>query len=181
MKTGSVGSDEYARKKMWKIPWTEGPVGLQFMGSLGVGHDFTFTFHFSLSCIGEGNGNPLQCFCLENPRDGGAWWAAVCGVTQSRTWLKGLSSSSMPLRCETPPMDEFDFSFFDLIFLEIAQEFNILSTNPLFLPSVFHRLSDLYRFEGYFSIFSGSYPLLFRGAPPNKFLASLNPVVTSTS
>ena len=45
-------------------------------------------FHFSLSCIGEGNGNPLQCFCLENPRDGGAWWAAVCGVTQSRTRLK---------------------------------------------------------------------------------------------
>ena len=42
-------------------------------------------FHFSLSCIGEGNGNPLQCSCLENPRDGGAWWAAVSGVVQSRT------------------------------------------------------------------------------------------------
>ena len=51
-------------------------------------------FHFSLSCIGEGNGNPLQCSCLENPRDGGAWWAAVNGVTQSRTRLKRLSSSS---------------------------------------------------------------------------------------
>ena len=51
-------------------------------------------FHFSLSCIGEGNGNPLQCSCLENPRDGGAWWAAVCGVAQSRTRLKWLSSSS---------------------------------------------------------------------------------------
>ena len=50
--------------------------------------DFTFTFHFSLSCIGEGNGNPLQCSCLENPRDGGAWWAAVYGVTQSQTRLK---------------------------------------------------------------------------------------------
>ena len=45
-------------------------------------------FHFSLSCIGEGNGNPLQCSCLENPRDGGAWWAAVHGVAQSRTRLK---------------------------------------------------------------------------------------------
>ena len=45
-------------------------------------------FHFSLSCIGEGNGNPLQCSCLENPRDGGSWWAAVYGVTQSRTRLK---------------------------------------------------------------------------------------------
>ena len=51
-------------------------------------------FHFSLSCTGEGNGNPLQCSCLENPRDGGAWWAATCGVTQSRTQLKRLSSSS---------------------------------------------------------------------------------------
>ena len=51
-------------------------------------------FHFSLSCIGEGNGSPLQCSCLENPRDGGAWWAAVCGVSQSRTRLKRLSSSS---------------------------------------------------------------------------------------
>jgi len=51
-------------------------------------------FHFSLSCTGEGNGNPLQCSCLENPRDGGAWWAAVYGVAQSRTRLKRLSSSS---------------------------------------------------------------------------------------
>jgi len=51
-------------------------------------------FHFSLSCIGEGNGNPLQCSCLENPRDGEAWWAAVYGVAQSRTRLKRLSSSN---------------------------------------------------------------------------------------
>ena len=51
-------------------------------------------FHFSLSCIGEGKGKPLQCSCLENPRDGGAWWAAVSGVTQSRTRLKRLSSSN---------------------------------------------------------------------------------------
>ena len=54
-------------------------------------------FHFSLSCIGEGNGNPLQCFCLENPRDGGAWWTALYGVTQSWTWLKRLSSSILIL------------------------------------------------------------------------------------
>ena len=52
-------------------------------------------FHFSLSRIGEGNGNPLQCSCLENPRGGGAWWAAVYGVVQSRTRLKRLSSSSI--------------------------------------------------------------------------------------
>ena len=51
-------------------------------------------FHFSLLCIGGRNGNPLQCSCLENPRDGGAWWAAVYGVAQSRTRLKRLSSSS---------------------------------------------------------------------------------------
>ena len=53
--------------------------------------DFTFTFDFS--CIGEGNGNPLQCSCLENPRDGGAWGAAVSGVAQSQIRLKRLSSS----------------------------------------------------------------------------------------
>ena len=51
-------------------------------------------FHFSLSFIGEGNGNPLQCSCLENPRDGGAWWAVIYGVAQSRTRLKRLSSNS---------------------------------------------------------------------------------------
>ena len=51
-------------------------------------------FHFSLSCTGEGNGNPLQCSCLENPRDGGAWWAAIYGVAQSWTRLKQLSSSN---------------------------------------------------------------------------------------
>ena len=52
-------------------------------------------FPFSFSCIGEGNGNPLQYFCLENPRDGGAWWAAVYGVAQTWTWLKRFSSSSV--------------------------------------------------------------------------------------
>ena len=56
--------------------------------------DFNFTFHFSLSCIGEVNGNPLQCSCLENPRDGGTWWAAISGVAQSWTRLKRLSCSS---------------------------------------------------------------------------------------
>ena len=56
-------------------------------------------FHFSPSCIGEGNGNPLHCSCLENPRDGGAWWAAVYGVAQSRTQLKWLSSSSSSNEC----------------------------------------------------------------------------------
>ena len=77
----------------WKIPWTEEPGRLQTMGSLESDTTERLHFHFSLSCIGEGNGNPLQCSCLENPRDGGAWWAAVSGVAQSRTWLKRRSSS----------------------------------------------------------------------------------------
>jgi len=58
-------------------------------------------FHFSLSCIGEGNSNPLQSSCLENPRDGGAWWAAVYGFSQSRTQLKRLSSSSSSIVVKT--------------------------------------------------------------------------------
>ena len=76
----------------WKIPWTEEPGRLQSMWSLGTTK--RLHFHFSLSCIGEGNGNPLQCSCLENPRDGGAQCAAIYGVAQSQTRLKRLSSSS---------------------------------------------------------------------------------------
>ena len=72
----------------WRIPWTEGPGGLQSMGSLESNTTERLHFHFSLSCTGEGNGNPLQCSCLENPRDWGAWWTAVYGVAQSRTRLK---------------------------------------------------------------------------------------------
>ena len=62
----------------WKIPWVAEPGRLPDTAE-------RIRVHFSLSCIGEGNGNPLQCSCLENPRDGGAWWAAVYGVSQSRT------------------------------------------------------------------------------------------------
>ena len=78
----------------WKIPWTEKTGRLQSMGSLESDTTERLHFDFSLSCIGEGNGNPLQCSCLENPRHRGAWWAVVYGVTQSRTRLKRLSSSS---------------------------------------------------------------------------------------
>ena len=76
----------------WKIPWTEEPGRLESMRSIRVGHDWATSL--SLSCIGEGNGNPLQCSCLENPRNSGVWWAAVYGVAQSQTRLKWLSSSS---------------------------------------------------------------------------------------
>ena len=79
----------------WRIPWMEEPGRLQFRGHEESDTTEWLPFHFSLSCIGEGNGNPLQCSCLENPRDGRAWWAAVYGVAQSQTRLKRLSSSSM--------------------------------------------------------------------------------------
>ena len=69
-------------------------VGCSPWGRWGSDTTERLHFHFSLSCIGEGNGNPLQCSCLENPRDGGAWWAAIYGIAQSLTRLKRLSSSS---------------------------------------------------------------------------------------
>ena len=72
----------------WRIPGTGEPGGLRSMGSLESDTTEQLHFHFSLSCIGEGNANPLQCSCLENPREGGAWWAAIYGVAQSRTRLK---------------------------------------------------------------------------------------------
>ena len=96
-------------------------------------------FHFSLSCIGEGNGNPLQCSCLENPRDGGAWWAAVYGVAQSRTQLTRLSSSRpllniyfiyssvyMPI-----PVSQF-IPPYPLFLLEITSLLSASVTLPLF-------------------------------------------------
>ena len=75
----------------WKIPWMEEPGGLQSRGSLESDTTEQLHFHFSLSCIGEGNGNPLQCSCLEYPRDGGAWWAAVHWVAKSQTRLSDLT------------------------------------------------------------------------------------------
>ena len=82
----------------WKIPWTRSLVGCSPWGLEELDMTERLHFHFSLSCIGGGNGNPLQYSCLENPRDGGAWWAAVYGVTQSQTRLKQLSSSSKLLK-----------------------------------------------------------------------------------
>ena len=76
-------------------------------------------FHFSFSCFGEGNGNPLQYSYLENPRDGGAWWAAIYGVTQSWTWVKRLSSSSM-----LSPWSENAFNI-------ISSSINLFQPKPL--------------------------------------------------
>ena len=73
-------------------------------------------FHFSLSRIGEGNGNPLQCSCLENPRDRGAWWAAIYGVAQSRTRLKQLSSSSSSKKLLLKKsLNRWNIHFFNLL------------------------------------------------------------------
>ena len=74
----------------WKIPWTEEPGWLQSMGSLRVGHDWAT----SLSCIGEGNGNPLQWYCLENPRDRGAWWALSLGSHRVRHDWSDLAAAA---------------------------------------------------------------------------------------
>ena len=108
----AVSSDKamapHSSTPAWKIPWMEEPGGLQSMGSLRVGHDWATQltelmlcsfvifkcFIFSLINTGLNNGTQLQYSCLENPRDEGAWWAAVYGVAQSRTRLKQLSSSS---------------------------------------------------------------------------------------
>ena len=99
---------------LWRRKWQPTPVFLpgesqrqgNLVGCRLWGHTESDTterlhFHFSLSCIGEGNGNPLQCSCLQNPRDRGTWWAAVYGVAQSRTRLKRLSSrsSKIVLKC----------------------------------------------------------------------------------
>ena len=107
-------------------------------------------FHFSLSCIGEGNGNPLQHSCLENPRDRGAWWAAVCGVTQSRTRLKRLSSSSrrrgvlfLYFQAPTWPNKALHIIFLNLemwaTFMETSECSGWGSTTALFVqPSALH-------------------------------------------
>ena len=101
------GFSLWVRKIPWRRKWQPTAVILpgkshgqrSLAGYRAWGHkelDMTerLHFHFSLSCIEEGNVNPLQCSCLENPRDRGAWWAAISGVAQSQTWLKQLSSSS---------------------------------------------------------------------------------------
>ena len=101
---GEFNSDDYyiySEKAMaphsstlaWKISWVEEPGRLQSTGSLRVGHDWATSLSL-FTFMHEGNGNPLQCSCLENPRDDGAWWAAIYGVAHSRfsrTRLKRLS------------------------------------------------------------------------------------------
>ena len=93
----------------WKIPMMEEPGGLKFMGHEQLDTTEKLHFHFSVLCIGEGNGNQLQCFCLENLRDGGAWWAAIHRIAQSRTRLKRFSHSS------SRKTFTLEFSFFAIV------------------------------------------------------------------
>ena len=100
------GKQEDARKKpthsstlAWQISWMEEPGRLQSMGSLKVGHDWATSLSLFTFMRWKGNGNSLQCSCLEKPRDGSAWWAAVYGVSQSWTRLKRLSSMANSLCC----------------------------------------------------------------------------------
>ena len=129
----------------WRRKWQLTPVFLpgesQGQGSLVACHLWGHTeldtterlhFHFSLYCIGEGNGNPLQCSCLENPRDGGAWWAAMYGVTQSRTRLKQLSSSSSSSRF----MAKYHIVYFACGSVNSLRQINmhVLQINQTFKP-----------------------------------------------
>ena len=104
-----------------------GPGGLQSMGSLGVGHDWETSFYFFtfMHWRGEKATLPLQCSCLEKPRDRGAWWAAIYGVTKSRTRLKPLSSSS------------------SILFSTVAAP-NYIPTNSVGGFPFFHTLSSIY-------------------------------------
>ena len=95
-------------------------------------------FHFSLSCTGEGNGNPLQCSCLKNPRDGGAWWAAVYGDAQSWTRLKQLSSSSSKPRAKLEgTCVQKQLSSFCLGAAWVLFHYSFLSFPPAVFPGVF--------------------------------------------
>ena len=123
-------------------------VGCSPWGHWGLDMTERLHFHFSLLCIGEGNGNPLQCSCLENPRDGGAWWAAVYGVTQSWTQLKWLSNMHFIHTCictyVCSHMHIFFFSCYHVIIassmlgIRTASPLGSLSLVALALTHLFH-------------------------------------------
>ena len=134
----------------WKVPWMEEPGRLQSMGLEESDTTERLPFHFSLSCFGEGNGNSLQCSCLENPRDGGAWWAAVYGVTQSRTRLKQLSSSSSSMGFpggssvkHLPTMGELQEMWVRSLGQDDPLEEGYWQPTPVFLPGGLHEQKSL--------------------------------------
>ena len=102
-------------------------------------------FHFSLPCTGEGNGNPLQCSCLENPRHGGAWWADVYGVAQSRTRLKRLSSSSSSVCLLHRPIQAGDWVFLKIDGGWDLKERNITSGFKVRVPNIFAKVKKEFK------------------------------------
>ena len=146
----------YSNTLAWKIPWMEEPGRLQSMGSRRVGHDSVT----SLSRIREGNGNPLQYSCLENPRDRGAWWAAINGVAQSRTWLKWLSSSSRRNRgayARTRAKEKIDLE------TNFAARDNLERLSKFFIFPTLNHLCSVSRptLHNILGIESGMYPKFF--------------------
>ena len=136
----------------WQIPQMEEPGRLQSTGSLRVGHDWVT----SLSRIGEGNGNPLQCSCLESPRDGGAWWA-VYGVAQSRTRLKRLSSSSSSSTRMQLSYSHYAFLFHTRLFLFFYHPINLFHIGLSVLVFFFFEVNVLFLSIKYLSPKSGKY------------------------
>ena len=115
----------------WRISGMGEPGGLPFMGRTESDTTERLHLHFSLSRIGEGNGNPFQRSCLENPRDGGASWAAVYGVAQSWTQLKRLSSSSSRYADDTTLMAESEEELKSLL-MKVKEESEKLSYSSTF-------------------------------------------------
>ena len=152
----------------WKPHGWRSLVGCRLWGHKELDMTERLHFHFSLSCIGEGNGKPLQCSCLENPRDGGAWWAAVYGVTQSRTQLKRLSSSSnRTTACQASLSITNSRSLFKLMSIESVMPSNhlILSCPLLLLPSISPRIR----------VFSNESALLIRWPKYWSFSFNISP------
>ena len=127
LKTTEKAMAPHSSTLAWKIHGWRSLVGCSPWGREESDTTEQLHFHFSLSCIGEGNGNPLQCSCLENPRDGGAWWAAVSGVAQSRTQLKRFSSSSSRDRRDTIFSWVLTESLRSLIFLALKDSWTLSS------------------------------------------------------
>ena len=115
----------------WKIPWMEEPGGLQSMGSLRVGHDSMTSLSLFTFMHWKRKWHPLQCSCLENPRDGGAWWAAIYGVAQSQARLKWISSSSSSISlciCSTSSLSIYlsmNTGFFHILAIVNSAAMNI--------------------------------------------------------
>ena len=130
----------------WKIPWMEEPSRLQSMGSQRVGHDWAISLSLFTFMHGRGNGNPLQCSGLENPRDGRAWWAAVYQVAQSWTRLKWLSSLAGD--SSVPPG------------LQITAAGNQKSMERLFSLLNAMKLKDSFNFNQHYQQRLGASPLL---------------------